>query len=178
MAELGDDVRRVAESTGFSGAVRVHQAGRVTVDTARGMADRAHGIAATTSTRFATASATKGFTALAVMGPFIGAMVPQVIDGVDRIGKGDYYRGLEQLMPKGIGDVMKAGRFANEGVSNRKGDTTLSADALSGLDIAGQALGASPLKVSDAQAVANTTHKFEQHFKDKNGKTEKKEKRS
>ena len=68
MAELGDDVRRVAESTGFSGAVRVHQAGRVTVDTARGMADRAHGIAATTSTRFATASATKGFTALAVMG--------------------------------------------------------------------------------------------------------------
>ena len=67
MTELGDDVRRVADSTGFSGAVRVHREGVVEVDTALGMADRAHGIAATTTTRFATASATKGFTALAVM---------------------------------------------------------------------------------------------------------------
>ena len=39
----------------------------VTVDMALGEADRAYGITATTSTRFATASATKGFTALAVM---------------------------------------------------------------------------------------------------------------
>jgi CubicO group peptidase (beta-lactamase class C family) len=37
------------------------------VDVAVGHADRAHGIAAETTTRFATASATKGFTALAVM---------------------------------------------------------------------------------------------------------------
>ena len=37
------------------------------VDIALGAADRAYGIAATTSTRFATASATKAFTALAVM---------------------------------------------------------------------------------------------------------------
>ncbi|MFZ6731996.1 PLxRFG domain-containing protein [Undibacterium sp. Ji42W] len=105
-------------------------------------------------------------TALAVMGPFLGAMVPQVIDGVDRIGKGDYYRGLEQLMPKGIADVMKASRFATEGVSNRKGDTTLASDALDTGDIVSQALGAQPLKVADAQATANVTHKFEAHFKD------------
>ena len=37
------------------------------VDAAFGMADRAHGVAARTTDRFATASGTKGFTALAVM---------------------------------------------------------------------------------------------------------------
>jgi len=67
MTDLEGDVRRVADSTGFSGAVRVYREGVVEVDTALGMADRAHGIAATTTTRFGTASATKGFTALAVM---------------------------------------------------------------------------------------------------------------
>lgn len=67
MPDLEEQVRRVADSNGFSGAVRVHRDGVVEVDTAFGMADRAHGIAAQTTTRFATASATKGFTALAVM---------------------------------------------------------------------------------------------------------------
>jgi CubicO group peptidase (beta-lactamase class C family) len=65
--DLEEQVRRVADSNGFSGAVRVHRDGMVVVDAAFGMADRGHGIAATTTTRFATASATKGFTALAVM---------------------------------------------------------------------------------------------------------------
>ena len=51
----------------MSGAVRAYRAGVMAVDAAFGAADRAHGIAATTSTRFATASGTKGFTALTVM---------------------------------------------------------------------------------------------------------------
>lgn len=67
VAELDDRIRRVAESNGFSGAVRVRRNGVVEIDTAFGLADRAHDVAATTATRFATASATKGFTALAVM---------------------------------------------------------------------------------------------------------------
>ena len=67
MTELDDHIRRVAESSGFSGAVRVRRNGAVKVDTAFGLADRAHHIVATTTTRFATASVTKGLTALAVM---------------------------------------------------------------------------------------------------------------
>ena len=67
MTELDDDIRRVVESTGFSGVVRVHRDGELEVDAAFGLADRAHGITARTSDRFATASGTKAFTALAVM---------------------------------------------------------------------------------------------------------------
>ena len=67
MSELDDRVRSVADSSGFSGAVRFRRQGVIELDAAFGFADRAHRIAAETTTRFATASATKGFTALAVM---------------------------------------------------------------------------------------------------------------
>jgi CubicO group peptidase (beta-lactamase class C family) len=60
-------VEEAAERTGFSGAVRVDRAGATELDTAYGLADRAHGIPATVDTQFATASATKALTALTVM---------------------------------------------------------------------------------------------------------------
>lgn len=56
----------IAEQAGFTGAVRLDLDG-VTVERAYGLANRAHGIANTARTRFATASGTKGLTALVVM---------------------------------------------------------------------------------------------------------------
>lgn len=111
VTELADGVRRVAESSGFSGVVRIRRNGRVELDAAWGMADRAHDVAVTTSTRFATASVTKGFTALAVMRlvesgalslsmpvrTLLGEDLPLIDDGVTiehllahRSGIGDY----------------------------------------------------------------------------------------
>jgi CubicO group peptidase (beta-lactamase class C family) len=55
-------------ATDFSGVVSVSSADQVLFERAYGAADRAHGIACTPTTRFATASGTKGFTALVVMG--------------------------------------------------------------------------------------------------------------
>jgi CubicO group peptidase (beta-lactamase class C family) len=57
----------LARRTGFSGVVRLDRAGSVELERAYGLADRGHGIANTVDTQFATASATKGFTALAVV---------------------------------------------------------------------------------------------------------------
>jgi CubicO group peptidase (beta-lactamase class C family) len=65
---LQDAVDEVAERAGFSGVVRVDRAGEGELTAAYGLADRAHGIANTVDTLFATASGTKGLTALAVMG--------------------------------------------------------------------------------------------------------------
>jgi CubicO group peptidase (beta-lactamase class C family) len=59
---------------GFSGAVSVSTRDHVEFEQAYGLADRAHGIPATVDTRFAIASATKGFTAL--------VMVSLIADGV------------------------------------------------------------------------------------------------
>lgn len=67
MDSIGARIDEVAASTNFSGVVRVDSRGVTIVERAYGLADRRHGIANTTQTRFALASGAKGFTALAVM---------------------------------------------------------------------------------------------------------------
>jgi CubicO group peptidase (beta-lactamase class C family) len=61
-------VDQEAERSRFSGVVRLERAGDVELCAAYGYADRAHGIANTVETLFATASGSKGLTALAVLG--------------------------------------------------------------------------------------------------------------
>jgi CubicO group peptidase (beta-lactamase class C family) len=67
MQPLEDAVDALAHRTGFSGVVRVDHSGGIELAKAYGYADRGHEIANTIDTRFATASATKGLTALTVM---------------------------------------------------------------------------------------------------------------
>lgn len=67
MEPLQEVVDEAAGRTGFSGVVRVDRAGDTEVLAAYGLADRAHGVPNTVGTLFATASGTKGLTALAVM---------------------------------------------------------------------------------------------------------------
>jgi CubicO group peptidase (beta-lactamase class C family) len=63
---LRADLETLADSTDFSGALLVSRAGEPIVELARGDADRANGRLNALHTRFAIASATKGFTALTV----------------------------------------------------------------------------------------------------------------
>ena len=65
--KLEEALDQIADETDFSGVVQVARDGDVLYEHARGLADRAHGIANTIETQFAIASGTKGFTALAVM---------------------------------------------------------------------------------------------------------------
>lgn len=68
MQALQEAVDETAERTGFSGVVRLDRSGENAFSAAYGFADRAHGVPNTVETLFATASGTKGLTALAVMG--------------------------------------------------------------------------------------------------------------
>ena len=63
---LAADIDRIAAEVGLSGVVRV-DLGTVCVQRAYGLAHRGLGVANTVETQFATASGTKGFTALTVM---------------------------------------------------------------------------------------------------------------
>lgn len=65
MVGLQDDVTDRADAIGFSGAVAVRSRGGRVAELASGMADRAQARPIRLDTRFATASATKGLTALA-----------------------------------------------------------------------------------------------------------------
>jgi CubicO group peptidase (beta-lactamase class C family) len=64
---LQASIDRVIEETGFSGIVHVSHGGELLSQRAAGLADRAHGEANNSTTRFCIASGTKGFTALAIM---------------------------------------------------------------------------------------------------------------
>lgn len=66
-AEDWADLPATADPLVSGGVVRIDRGDDVLLDAAWGLADRRHGIAMTTGHRLATASATKGFTALAVM---------------------------------------------------------------------------------------------------------------
>jgi CubicO group peptidase (beta-lactamase class C family) len=112
MESLQDAVDAEAERTGFSGVVRVDRAGATELAAAYGLADRAFGVPNTVDTQFATASATKGLTALVVMSlvergtlglgttarSLLGNDLPEIADDVTvehllahRSGIGDYF---------------------------------------------------------------------------------------
>jgi CubicO group peptidase (beta-lactamase class C family) len=67
MQQLEDALDSVADRSGFSGVVRFDGPDEIDVAKAYGWADRAHKIANTIETQFATASGTKSLTALAVV---------------------------------------------------------------------------------------------------------------
>jgi CubicO group peptidase (beta-lactamase class C family) len=67
MDRLKDEVDRIADESGFSGAVRVDSSDRIEFAEAYGLAHRGCGMANTIDTQFAIASGTKGLTALTVV---------------------------------------------------------------------------------------------------------------
>ncbi len=124
MKSLPDEIDDEAERSRFSGVVRVDRRGETEVWAAYGLADRAHQIANTIETQFATASGTKGLTALTVMslvdrGVFVlgttarsllGDDLPLIADDVTiehllahRSGIGDY---LDEDAIEDIGDYL------------------------------------------------------------------------
>lgn len=124
MQSLRDAVDGAAERTGFSGVVRLDRSGETEFSAAYGYADRAHGVLNTVETLFATASGSKGLTALAVMGlvergtlelgttarSLLGKDLPLIADDVTieqllahRSGIGDY---LDEDAVDDIGDYV------------------------------------------------------------------------
>lgn len=67
-SSLAGDVDAIVADKGFAGVVHIDRGGEVDLAAAYGLAHRAHGIANTIDTRFAIASGSKAFTALAVIG--------------------------------------------------------------------------------------------------------------
>jgi CubicO group peptidase (beta-lactamase class C family) len=109
---LQDVVDEAAERTGFSGVVRVDRSGENEFTSTHGFADRAHRVVNTVQTLFATASGSKGLTALTVMSlvergtldlsrtarSLLGNDLPLIVDDVT----------IEQLLAhrSGIGDYL------------------------------------------------------------------------
>ena len=52
-------------------------------------------------------------------------MTSRVVDGLLLMAGGDWYKGIERTMPKGVSDAMKAYRTQTEGMTRRNGDEIL-----------------------------------------------------
>mgnify|MGYP007019853586 FL=1 len=114
-------------------------------------------------------SSRKGYaeTAVGMMGPFVSGVLPNMIDGMNQIRQGDFYKGIETMMPSGIRAGMRALRFATEGQTNRRGDQLLSPEEISTFDTIAQALGFETTKLQELRRKRNDLWEFEKYFSDR-----------
>ena len=83
--------------------------------------------------------------AVAILGPVFG-IAQSGLQAAELMSQGETYKAVERGTPKFIRDMMKAGRYANEGVTNRRGDLLL--EDVSWWQAAYQAGGLTPAAIS------------------------------
>ena len=88
------------------------------------------------------------YTLLSLLGPWPSLVKNVTIKAPTAFKEGEFNRGVEYLMPKAIGDVAKAIRYAREGITTHhsKGLEIVPASDLNWKDITAQALGFMPSK--------------------------------
>lgn len=100
-------------------------------------------------------------------GPFIGGLLPRVADGIGYIRKGDYYKGLESTLPKGLGDALKAYRFATEGVTQKNNDMLLKPSEVDMFDVMSQAVGLPSTHLTARQRRTGDVIESQEYYKDR-----------
>lgn len=103
---------------------------------------------------------------VALLGPTANLSL-KAADAIGLIGKGDYYKGLEQAMPTGIANAMKGYRFANEGVTMRSGDTVLSPSDVTLLDAAFQSVGLPTTAITDRQRIQSLVANYDKFYQER-----------
>ena len=77
------------------------------------------------------------------------AMAGNAWRGVSMIREGSPQRGVEAIVPKWARDLMRAWRYAQEGVSDSRGNQILPVDEITAEDIVKQASGFTPAKIAE-----------------------------
>jgi hypothetical protein len=102
-------------------------------------------------------------------GPFLGGMLPNMFDGVGKITQGQYWKGLEELLPRGLKDISKAVRGYNQGVTDNKGNLLVGPGDVGKIASAMQALGLPTTSITERSRASNLVYQAEQHYKDRAG---------
>lgn len=101
----------------------------------------------------------------ALMGPFLGGLMPKAADGIGLMGEGEYYQGLEKLLPTGLGNAFKGARLATKGMTQRNGDLVMAPEDISFVDATMTALGLPTNKTTDRQFLQAARYQYDQFFK-------------
>jgi hypothetical protein len=97
-------------------------------------------------------------------GAFIGGMGGQLFDGIDKISNGQYYKGMEALVPRGLRDAMAGYRLATEGVTDARGDTKLRPDEISFLAGFSKAIGLPATSITEFTLARGDLIELSKHF--------------
>jgi len=100
---------------------------------------------------------------VSIMGPSAGLGL-KFADGLGQMAGGEYYKGLESMLPSGVANVMKAGRFATEGITMRNGDVVLKPEEISMFDTAFQAVGLPTTTITDRQFTQRVVAEFDKFY--------------
>ncbi len=94
-------------------------------------------------------------------------MTVRMADGLGLMLSGDFYKGLELTVPKGVGDALKAYRIATEGMTRRNGDVLLPPDQVDSLGSIFQALGIPSVQQQVVYERQQRTRDMDQRFQDR-----------
>lgn len=89
----------------------------------------------------------------------VPGIAAQFVSGLDKIKKGEEYRGIETMMPKMFKDPMKAYRYMTEGAKNMRGDTVTD---VTNSDVIKQALGFTPARIAEQYKINNASYNLQQ----------------
>lgn len=101
-----------------------------------------------------------------LMGP-TAALSLKFADALGMIGQGKLYKGMELALPSGFANAMKGYRIATEGVTMRNGDPVLSAEEISMVDAAFQAVGLPTNTITQRQYVQRVEKEFDKYYSDR-----------
>lgn len=92
----------------------------------------------------------------------MGGVLKNVLVGTQQIGDGHTMRGVETMLPKGMKDVIKAGRYATQGVNTLRGDPVL--EDVSLWQVLLQGTGFSPAKIAERYERNRALKNYEEHI--------------
>ncbi|WP_229298212.1 PLxRFG domain-containing protein [Stenotrophomonas maltophilia] len=95
----------------------------------------------------------------------MGGVLKNVLVGKQQVDEGHIMRGVETMLPKGLKDMIKAGRYATQGVNTLRGDPVV--EDLSPWEILLQANGFAPEKVSRQYETTRALKNYEQYILDR-----------
>jgi hypothetical protein len=110
-------------------------------------------------------------TVAGVMGPSTSLGL-QFADSIGKFKNGDYYKGLEGFMPKGISQAMKASRIANEGFTLTNGDVMFKPEDINGFALTLDAMGLPSSELKRMSWIRSQQYEIGMFYKDRTNKIE------
>lgn len=108
--------------------------------------------------------------ALSLAGPSAG-LASRTANGLGYMGKGQYWKGLEMLMPSGVlTNASKIARYESEGLTNSRGDVVMKPEEISLMTDIMQGMGLETTQLSDRRWKAGAVYDRGIHFKEQTAK--------